>query len=90
MKTFKWFGLISVMSLTFVLLGLAGNKKEPQRCTRIKIPETTNMPVIVQGKRTLPPTSISPVFKPVFNLVELPEGYRAVGGGDRYVIACTP
>ena len=87
MKVLKCFSLIIVVSSAFILIG---GKKIPQRCTRIKVPITTNMPVIIQGKKTIPPTSISPTFKPVFSFVELPEGYRAIGGGDQYVIACTP
>ena len=87
MKFLKWLALLIVVSSTLILLG---GKKAPQKCTRIKIPKTTNMPVIIQGQRTAPPTSVSPAFKPVYSFVEIPEGYRAVGGGDQYVIACTP
>ena len=87
MKIFKGFCLIGVLVLAFISLG---GRKGPQKCTRIKVPETTNMPVVVQGKRTLPPVSVSPAFKPIYNFVEIPEGYRAVGGGDQYVIVCTP
>lgn len=87
MKRWKWLGLILVILSALMSLG---GRQAPQQCTRIRIPETTNLPVVIQGQRTLPPTSVSAAFKPVLSVVELPEGYRAVGGGDQYVIACTP
>ena len=87
MKIFKWFCFMVVIVLAFISLG---GRKAPQTCTRIKVPETINMPVVIQGKRTLPPVSVSPAFKPIYGVVEIPEGYQVVGGGDQYVIACTP
>ena len=58
-------------------------------CTRIKVPESTNLPVrMSDGTLIAPPTQLSPAFKPFLSTVQLPEGFIPQGGGDGSVIAC--
>ena len=80
--------LICTALIALLTLG-ARAKRAPQQCTAIKVPTSTHLPVVVGGSRVPPPTELSAAFKPLLNTVELPEGYRAVGGGGDYVIACT-
>ena len=76
----------------FVLGGLAvyllGNQSAPQQCTAIKVPETTHQTVWVNGQKTAAPVELSRAFIPIVSTVELPSGFRAVGGGSGVVIAC--
>lgn len=77
---------------TIVFFGCAafllGNQGTAQQCTAIKVPESINQPVWVNGKKTKPPVEISKAFVPVLSTVQLPRGFKAVGGGDGFVIAC--
>lgn len=58
-------------------------------CTRIKVPESTNLPVRMNdGTLISAPTQLSPAFKPFLSTVQLPEGFIPQGGGDGSVIAC--
>lgn len=66
-----------------------GAKRPPQRCTAIQVPTSTNLPIVVVGQRFESPTDISKGFTPVLSTVELPAGFKAVGGGAGFVIACT-
>ena len=81
--------LITIIIGSIAWLSLGG-RTVPQQCTRIKVPKSDNFPLVINGKRSVPPTAYSAAFKPLLSAVELPEGYRAVGGGGDYVIACTP
>ena len=81
--------LITLIMGSIALLSLGGRKSR-QLCTRIKVPKSQTFPLVVNGKRMEQPTSYSPAFKTLMSAVELPDGYRAVGGGGEYVIACTP
>ena len=65
-----------------------GAKRRPQRCTAIQVPTSTNLPTVVVGQRFESPT-LSKAFKPILSTVELPSGFKAVGGGSGFVIACT-
>ena len=77
-----------ILALVVAALSLAA-RRPPQRCTAIKVPTSTGLPVVVTGRRFESPSELSSAFKPVLSTVELPEGYRAVGGGAGFVIACT-
>lgn len=63
--------------------------KLSQYCTAIKVPTSTNLPIVVAGQEFKSPQDYSAAFKPILSTVELPKGYRAVGGGAGFVIACT-
>ena len=76
--------ILSTCSLTLWLSA----KTTPQRCTAIKLPVSSHFPVSVMGVSAIKEPPIQ-AFKPVLSVVELPEGYKAVGGGDQFVIACT-
>ena len=65
-----------------------GAKRPPQRCTAIQVPTSTNLPTVVVGQRFESPT-LSKAFTPILSTVELPSGFKAVGGGSGFVIACT-
>ena len=60
-----------------------------QYCTAIKVPISTNLPIKVEGQDFKSPQDYSAAFKPILSVVELPKGYKAVGGGAGFVIACT-
>ena len=64
-------------------------KKAHQYCTAIKVPISTNLPVTIEGQTFKSPQEYSAAFKPILSVVELPKGYKAVGGGAGFVIACT-
>lgn len=81
--------LLLSICLTFLAINLLSAKSPPQRCTAIAVPTSTNFPVIIAGKRTVAPQQFSAAFKPILSLVELPPGFKAVGGGAGLVIACT-
>ena len=81
--------LITVVIGSVAWLSL-GSRSAPQRCTRIKVPTSQNFPLVISGERAVQPTDYSAAFRPLISTVELPEGYRAMGGGGDYVIACTP
>ena len=82
---------IFILSITLILLAvsLLSAKPTPQRCTAIAVPTSTNFPVVIDGERTVAPQKFSVAFKPILSLVELPSGFKAVGGGSGCVIACT-
>ena len=65
------------------------NSGAKQYCTAIKVPISTNLPIKVAGQDFKSPQDYSAAFKPILSVVELPKGYKAVGGGAGFVIACT-
>lgn len=77
-----------LLIFVFALVAM-GSQKPPQRCTAIQVPTSTGFPVVMIGQRFETPSELSQAFKPVLNTIELPKGYRAVGGGAGMVIACT-
>ena len=89
MRSSKVLLFILSLCLTVLALALVSAKSAPQRCTAIKVPISTNFPVVIAGDRTVAPQKFSAAFKPILSLVELPPGFKAVGGGSGFVIACT-
>lgn len=87
MYTYKHI-LLTILVTAIASLSLAG-KHPPQRCTAISVPISTNFPVVIAGKKMKAPQEYSAAFKPILSLVELPQGYQAVGGGAGFVIACS-
>lgn len=81
--------LVLVLCLGILAGSLMASKRSSQRCTAIKVPISTNFPVVIAGQKTVAPQEYSAAFKPILSLVELPSGYRAVGGGAGFVIACS-
>ena len=79
---------LAVVFLLGATAYLLGSQASPQQCTAIKVPESTNQSVWVNGKKTEAPTQISKAFVPILSTVELPRGFKAVGGGGGMVIAC--
>ena len=65
------------------------NSGAQQYCTAIKVPISTNLPIKIAGQEFKSPQKYSAAFKPILSVVELPKGYKAVGGGAGFVIACT-
>ena len=79
---------LSLYFLIGLMSYLCGAQSTPQQCTAIQVPKSTNMPVRVNGKKTDPPVNVSKAFTPIVSTVQLPRGFKAVGGGNGVVIAC--
>ena len=60
-----------------------------QECTAIAVPMSSNLPVRVNGALQKPPVEISQTFAESINTVQLPDGFQAIGGDSKVVIACT-
>ena len=86
-KMFKQTVIIVLVLLCALSLLIAARDK-PQRCTAIKLPISSPLPISLSGEERSEELQFKD-YKPILSLVELPEGFRAVGGGDEYVIACT-
>ncbi len=89
------FGLVFILTfgsnllLTHSSTSTAKSTPTTQNCTAIKVPISTNLPIKVAGQQFKSPQEYSAAFKPILSVVELPKGYKAVGGGAGFVIACT-
>ena len=69
-----------------LLIG-AGSGSELE-CTKIRVPETTNLAQTVLGKTVEPPQRTSQAFQTMIQTVHIPEGFKPVGAGDNFVVVC--
>ncbi len=83
------FGLLAGAVTTFASARATAAAPPRWECTRVKVPESTNLPLrLGDGKVVSPPTELGPGFRPFLSTVVLPDGFAPFGGGDGSVIAC--
>jgi hypothetical protein len=88
MLDMKWKLLLLTVSVILGGFLIGAGKRGDTQCTRIRVPESNNLPKTIIGETIVPPQTASNAFTTIIQTVHIPPGFRPVGGGDNFVIVC--